>query len=770
MALGDTAGILFKIKADSSQATREMQTFEAAIKGTSASSAAALGSLAIPAAAAAAAIASIGVVAVRVASAMFDLTKASAEYGSQIYDAGQKTGLTATTLTALKFAAEQSGSSFEQVTKGVVVFGAEVGKAAQNNVQAQEKMKLLGVTSTDLNTALGQVFKTINNGRTDTEKLALASEAFGRRIGPDLIPLIKEANGDLEKLIATAKKLGITLTEEDVKAADEFGDTLGLLGTQAEALAAQFTLSFAPEISRAMQSVSRALGDNQSATREWGNYVAEILRGLQSAFSFYFSDTALGFYTWASNIVKAIDPPIIGLTHLLSILQAIGAAQRANDPLTAQIGGTALPAGTAPPNVINVPRANVGRISLPKDTSAQDAERAERDRIAAAEQLYRDQTEYFETEAKKRYAIAVQYADQEGKTEEDLARFKEFLDEEVLEFRKSKLEAYIAALKEQPGHLKEIEAAQQDITIIELKQEQARAEHATNEQTRDKGKLSALMAEAAEVVRLMELEAEQEAARRARELNLPGTYDRPEPPALPDLTLGQDALGQSADWLNELPLDVLDQFAQGIGNVVQNMILLGTAGPNAMRKLTASVLAGVAAQAAVLAIKHFAMGIAALTPWGAAEYGPAPAQFLAAAKFAAIAGIAAGAGRAIAGDSFQRQSSQATGQGGGTGPNGEQRNNLTTQFRGYRGEEGGQGFYDVFRKLHDALERNTMATAQSEQTSNHLATRIEGVSPGEIVTLGAPSAATAIQRSIINELADNPSSTGAYRRNMGDAR
>lgn len=92
-------------------------------------------------------------------------------------------------------------------------------------------------------------------------------------------------------------------------------------------------------------------------------------------------------------------------------------------------------------------------------------------------------------------------------------------------------------------------------------------------------------------------------------------------------------------------------LAQGIGGLVQNWVLLGATGPNAMKKLVASVLAGVAAQSAVLAIFELARGFAALF-FNPAE---AVAHFQAAALFGSIAVGTAIAGRAVAGDSFKTE-------------------------------------------------------------------------------------------------------------------
>jgi hypothetical protein len=113
-------------------------------------------------------------------------------------------------------------------------------------------------------------------------------------------------------------------------------------------------------------------------------------------------------------------------------------------------------------------------------------------------------------------------------------------------------------------------------------------------------------------------------------------------------------------------------LAQGVGQLVQNWVLMGEAGPNAMRKMVASVLAGVAAQAATLAVMELAMAFATLIPGliPTALYGTAAQHFKAAALFGSIALVSGLAGRAIAGNSFQQSSgSTSSGAGGSTSSN-----------------------------------------------------------------------------------------------------
>lgn len=104
----------------------------------------------------------------------------------------------------------------------------------------------------------------------------------------------------------------------------------------------------------------------------------------------------------------------------------------------------------------------------------------------------------------------------------------------------------------------------------------------------------------------------------------------------------------------------LSQMGQALGSVVNSWVFLGNASGQSARKMVASVLASVAAQAAALGAFHFAIGLVALTPFGQAlGYGNPAQWFLSAAVMFSIAAGAALGGRLAAGNSFQ--------QGGGAG-------------------------------------------------------------------------------------------------------
>lgn len=349
MALGSNdIGLLFRMRGDSSEAvqassdlrsriTNDITAIEnrgqggfSSLTGAMGLSSASAGVLTAGMAALAAVMAAQVTIAIQTVTGLFNLAKSASEAGSEIKDMQDKTGLTASTLSTLKVAAENAGSSFEQVGGGISKFAKLLGEAQAGNEKAQASLKALNVTNTDLDEGLKQVIKSIAEAKDGTEQITLAQKAFGKS-GSDLIPVIKQINGDLEAAEKEAKRLGITLSDSDTKAADEFGDTLGVLSEQVSTAANRFALQFAPEITKALAAVSAFLADNQQIAIVWGGVIADVLRGVGRIWSttasvitgfldvigVKFTSSAAQARAWAEGILLAINP-------VLAILARIG--------------------------------------------------------------------------------------------------------------------------------------------------------------------------------------------------------------------------------------------------------------------------------------------------------------------------------------------------------------------------------------------------------------------------------------------------------------
>src|SRR5262249_17363417 len=153
-----------------------------------------------------------------------------------------KTGVTVEDLSKLKFAAEQSGSSFDGLQTALRGLANNMEAAAAGSKSQEAAFKALGVSATDasgnlrpMNDVLLDVadkFKTMPDGAT---KSALAMDIFGRS-GLAMIPMLDEGSAGIKAMGDQAQRLGIVFTGEAAKGADEFNDAQHALRVGLEGL------------------------------------------------------------------------------------------------------------------------------------------------------------------------------------------------------------------------------------------------------------------------------------------------------------------------------------------------------------------------------------------------------------------------------------------------------------------------------------------------------------------------------------------------------
>lgn len=228
------------------------------------------------------AIVGIGTAAVASGKMLFDMAKNASDYSGEISDAQQKTGLAIDTISSLKFAGDAFGASFEEMSGATTKFTKLIGEAAKGNDEANKTLVALGVDPkkavNDLDGAMAQAMKTIYNLPPGAQQANAAIAAFGKS-GANVIPVINSFEGDLVALKKRASDLGIVLTDEAIKAGDDFGDSLAVVTAQAKATGATIALEFAPEIKDGMDLASKYLADNKDDWKEWGRDIADIMRG-----------------------------------------------------------------------------------------------------------------------------------------------------------------------------------------------------------------------------------------------------------------------------------------------------------------------------------------------------------------------------------------------------------------------------------------------------------------------------------------------------------
>lgn len=151
------------------------------------------------------------------------------EVGGDLNDMAHRTGLAAEKLAFLKYAADQTGASIEDIEKAIK-FAAKNGFSPENfEAMAEEIARIPDPAA----------------------RAARAMELFGKS-GTMLIPMFEE----LADLQARWTRLGIGPTKESIALADELGDLWGDLKASAAAIAYEIGAALAPAMKELAQMVA----------------------------------------------------------------------------------------------------------------------------------------------------------------------------------------------------------------------------------------------------------------------------------------------------------------------------------------------------------------------------------------------------------------------------------------------------------------------------------------------------------------------------------
>lgn len=186
-----------------------------------------------------------------------------------IADLSERTGIATDTLQELGYAAEQNGADMHSLATAWKGLSNKADSAVAGSKSLRKTFKEVGVSAKDLKSgklslddAFGKIadkFKSMEDG---PKKSALAMDLFGGA-GSKLIPLLNQGAAGIKKFREEARKLGVVLSEEDIKALDAFDDQSAKLKTTINALRTQALAAIVPQLSKVADRFQQWLGQNR---------------------------------------------------------------------------------------------------------------------------------------------------------------------------------------------------------------------------------------------------------------------------------------------------------------------------------------------------------------------------------------------------------------------------------------------------------------------------------------------------------------------------
>ena len=155
----------------------------------------------------------------------------------ELSKAAQKVGITTEALSRLKYAADFSDVSLEQLTGGLGRLSKSMlDVAGGSKGPAATAFKALGIAVTDAagnlrnsDAVFADIADRFGQFEDGSTKTALAISLFGKS-GAELIPLLNSGKDGLAAMAAESDKLGLTISARTGKAAEAFNDTLTKIG------------------------------------------------------------------------------------------------------------------------------------------------------------------------------------------------------------------------------------------------------------------------------------------------------------------------------------------------------------------------------------------------------------------------------------------------------------------------------------------------------------------------------------------------------------
>lgn len=192
--------------------------------------------------------------------------------GDAIDKASTRIGIGVDRLQSLQYAAKMSGATAEDMNSALGKLNENIAKAAAGkNEELASLFKKLGISLRDANghvrtaaDVLPEFADAIQRNTNSSVRARMAIAAFGDA-GQKLIPMLQDGSKGLADMEKKAHDLGLTMSQDDVKAAASLGDKFTDLGAVFDSFGNTISAKLAPVLGPLIDDLTKFLADNKEA-------------------------------------------------------------------------------------------------------------------------------------------------------------------------------------------------------------------------------------------------------------------------------------------------------------------------------------------------------------------------------------------------------------------------------------------------------------------------------------------------------------------------
>lgn len=251
-------------------------------------------------------------------SKLTEATKEFVDFGGKLSDLSEKTGVSTDALQKLAYAGSLVGVSMEDIASSVTTMQSKISSGDDVFERMGLSIKTLHkLSQEDAFLALASQIARIQSPMDQT---SAAMESFGKA-GATLLPLIRS---DVRGAMEEAKRLGVVMSSESVKGADDLGDSV----TKLSAIWDGFKRSVASALveSGSLQSIVDLLTDSVSGmisfVKQNKEQIAEFFR-VAGIYAKGFLADVIAIGAVLARLVPSI-PSISGIDRSVKVVDTLG--------------------------------------------------------------------------------------------------------------------------------------------------------------------------------------------------------------------------------------------------------------------------------------------------------------------------------------------------------------------------------------------------------------------------------------------------------------
>lgn len=225
-----------------------------------------------------------GLTAVGIVGGLGALVNKSMEVASSIGETAIKAGVSTKKLQELRFAASQSGSSFETMDAALITFNKNFGEFINTGSgKAAPAFKALGIDKmidsdqiTNAEGAVDAFLAKVAAVGNASQRAAYLAGGFGKEAGPQLAEMVGQGTAGIAALERQANALGIVLDDQTIQGAKEAKDKLDALFKVIEMQGVSAFARLAPDIAELSQQIIDGMPRLINYAERWADFFGVI--------------------------------------------------------------------------------------------------------------------------------------------------------------------------------------------------------------------------------------------------------------------------------------------------------------------------------------------------------------------------------------------------------------------------------------------------------------------------------------------------------------